>query len=158
MNVLLAGRWGKAHAIARALSRSGEVQLYSYMDKKNGAIAGLSSGYTLGDLEDTQAVEEYARTVDAALAVVSPYMALSAGVADVLRQQGIPTVGASMLSSRLEGDKAFTRVLMRDRGMSNVLPDFDVFSDARKAEEHIVQLDHDFAVKPAGSPRGTASG
>ncbi len=154
MNVLLVGRWGKAHAIARALCRSDEVQLYAYMDKKNGAIAELCNGYTLGDLEDTHAAEEYAQAVDAALAVASPYMALSAGVADVLRERDIPTVGASRLCSVLEGDKAFTRVLMRDNGMGNVLPDFDVFSDARKAEGHIVQLDHDFAVKPAGVTEG----
>lgn len=154
MNVLLVGRWGKAHAMARALSRNDEVQLSAYMDKKNGAIAELCRGYRLGNLKDQHAVEKYAHSVGAELVVVSPYMSLSAGVSGFLRHQDIPTVGASKSSSTLEGDKAFTRVLMRDHGMGNILPDFDVFYDKKKTMEHIVQRDADFAVKPAGVTEG----
>jgi len=154
MHVLLVGRWGKAHAMARALSRSDAATLYAYMDKENGAIAGLCNGHMLGSLRDAHAVGAYADSVEAELAVVSPYLSLSAGVADVLRRQGIPTVGASKTCSLLEGDKAFTRMLMRNHGMATVLPDFEVFHDREKALEHIVQRNDDFAVKPAGVTEG----
>lgn len=99
MKVMIVGRWGKAHAVGKALVRDG-VTLYSFMDKKNQGIAELSTAFHMGDLRDKQEILNYTRNTGSDLVFVSPEMALKRGVTDYLEEKGIPSVGPTEFCSK----------------------------------------------------------
>ncbi len=152
MKILIAGRWGKAHAIGKSLASEG-VELYSFMDKKNPGIAEISTGFQIGNLKDKYQILDYARKIGADLVFVSPEMTLKRGTTDLLEEEGIPSVGPSQFCSRLESDKLFVRNFMRRHGL-NMTPDFRSFHDLKGALDCIDNTDRDFAVKPAGVTEG----
>jgi phosphoribosylamine--glycine ligase len=153
MKVLLVGKWGKAHAMAKALKKNNNTELYSIMDRKNKGIASLAKEYKIGDVKDRHGILEYARSKDVDLVIISPEMALNQGVTDLLEKMQIPSVGPSRMCSKLESDKAFTRNLLEDNGI-NVSPHFRVFRTKESAIGYIKNIDHDFAVKPSGVTEG----
>ncbi|MCF7668785.1 MAG: phosphoribosylamine--glycine ligase [Verrucomicrobia bacterium] len=148
--VLLVGKYGKAHAMAKALVKNEGVQLYSIMEKKNPGIAELCHDFILAKMDDKQIIEQYARKVDADLVILSPAQSIVPGVADYLNEKGIPCIGPTKLCAKLESDKAFVRRILKDHGM-DVAPRFRIFDNEDDAVSYVRNgLDSDFAVKPAG--------
>ncbi|GAA3055778.1 phosphoribosylamine--glycine ligase [Streptomyces olivoverticillatus] len=64
------------------------------------------------DALDGAAVAELAVSLDAGLVVVGPEAPLVAGVADAVRERGIPVFGPSAEAALLEGSKAFAKDVM----------------------------------------------
>ncbi|MEV8224258.1 phosphoribosylamine--glycine ligase, partial [Dietzia maris] len=58
-----------------------------------------------------------ARRLDAGLVVIGPEVPLVAGVADALREAGIPVFGPSAEAARIEGSKAFAKDVMAAAGV-----------------------------------------
>ncbi len=61
------------------------------------------------DILDGEKVLAFARENDIDFVMVGPEAPLAEGVADVLREGGIPTLGAGRAAARLEASKAFTK-------------------------------------------------
>jgi len=153
MKILLAGRWGKAHAVGRALVKDDSVELYSFMDKKNPGIAEISTEVHIGDLTDRDEILSYAQETDAELVFVSPEMSLKTGVTDLLMDRGIPAVGPTEFCSRLESDKLFVRNFLKRHNL-DMSPHYRAFFGPDSALEYINSIDRSFAVKPAGVTEG----
>lgn len=153
MRVLLIGRWGKTHAIAKALAKSKNVELYSLMDKKNNGIVDLSKRYELLDITDPEKIKHFAHENDIEMAVVVPEMSLAQDMTRHFHDMGIPSVGPSEFCTRLEGDKAFLRNLMKENGIE-AYPEFHVFHDEEKAVDYISGTAAPLAVKPIGITEG----
>ena len=66
---------------------------------------------------DRGAVVELARRAQIDLVVIGPEAPLVAGVADALRDAGIPAFGPSAAAAQLEGSKGFTKDLCREYGI-----------------------------------------
>ncbi|MDP9847511.1 phosphoribosylamine--glycine ligase [Streptosporangium lutulentum] len=66
---------------------------------------------------DPAAVAELARRLGADLVVVGPEAPLVAGVADAVRQAGIPCFGPSGQAAEIEGSKAFAKDVMAAAGV-----------------------------------------
>ena len=152
MKILLVGRWGKAHAIGKALVNDG-VELYSFMDKKNPGIAEISKGFHIGNLKDKYEILDYAKKLDVDLVFVSPEMALKRGVTDLLEEEGIPCVGPTKFCAKLESDKLFVRDFLKEHDL-DMSPEYMAFHDMKKALEYIDEKQEDFAIKPAGVTEG----
>lgn len=148
----MVGRWGKAHAMCKALKKNPDVELYAYMDKKNPCIASLTEDYTLGSMKDKEKIRDYAQST-AELVIVSPQMSLSEGVTDFLRKEGFLTVGASKTCAKLEADKGFMRKLMEETGLG-VSPRFGIFENKEKVAQYIREKEGSVAIKPAGVTEG----
>jgi phosphoribosylamine--glycine ligase len=149
--VLLVGGGGREHAIARALAD--DCDLYACAGNRNPGIADLADGFTTIDETDTEAVVDYAETVDATAAIIGPEAPLEAGLADDLDAAGVYAFGPHADEARIETDKAWQRRFMREHDVPGC-PDFEVFEDVDAACEYVEGYDGDVAVKPTGLTGG----
>lgn len=65
MKVMLAGRWAKAHAMAKALASNPDVELVAAMDRVNPGIRSVADSSLEVDLTDAEAVADAAEMVSA---------------------------------------------------------------------------------------------
>jgi phosphoribosylamine---glycine ligase len=115
MNILLLGSGGREDALAWRLRQSPSCgQLIAAPG--NPGIARWAD-CVAADPCDAAVVVELARRDDIELVVVGPEAPLVAGVADALRDVGIPVFGPSAAAARLEGSKGFTKDLCRENGI-----------------------------------------
>ncbi len=151
-SVVLIGGGGREHALARAIAES-DVALYACASNRNPGITSLADGFEQLDETDAEAVVEYARSVDATLAVIGPEAPLAAGVADALDAAGIYAFGPQQAQARIETDKSFQRRFMAEHDIPGC-PDFETFEDMDAACAYIEEYDGDLAIKPAGLTGG----
>jgi phosphoribosylamine--glycine ligase len=81
--------------------------------------AGIGQVATTVDLDpnDPVVVANYAIAENVALVVIGPEAPLVAGVADELREQGIPVFGPGRAAAELEGSKTFAKRVMEAAGV-----------------------------------------
>ncbi|CAM3825662.1 phosphoribosylamine--glycine ligase [Nocardiopsis rhodophaea] len=115
MKALVLGGGGREHALVRALSRdSGVTDLHCAPG--NPGTSALADNHVINVL-DGLAVTELAARIGAELVVVGPEAPLVEGVADALRERGIPVFGPDREAARLEGSKAFAKEVMEAAGV-----------------------------------------
>lgn len=112
MRILVIGGGAREHALCRSLSLDPEVSAL-HCAPGNAGIAEVATPHDV-DILDGAAVADLARTpqVRADLVVVGPEAPLVAGVADAVRERGVPVFGPSAEAARLEGSKAFAKDVM----------------------------------------------
>ncbi|MYU51262.1 MULTISPECIES: phosphoribosylamine--glycine ligase [Streptomyces] len=110
MKVLVIGGGAREHALCRSLSLDPDVTAL-HCAPGNAGIAEVAELHGVNPL-DGAAVAELAAGLRADLVVVGPEAPLVAGVADAVRDRGIPVFGPSAEAARLEGSKAFAKDVM----------------------------------------------
>ncbi|RLY94264.1 phosphoribosylamine--glycine ligase [Kocuria tytonicola] len=110
MKVLVVGPGGREHAMITSLLRDPHVSEV-HAAPGNAGIAQDVPVHPL-NAQDPEAVVALARELAADLVVVGPEAPLVAGVADALREAGIPVFGPSREAARIEGSKAFAKEVM----------------------------------------------
>lgn len=150
--VLLVGSGAREHAIAVALANAPDTELYAAMSCWNPGIMKLAKGSSLLQVNDPQAVSEYARRNRIELVVIGPEAPLINGVVDALTELGVRCVGPSRKLALLEGDKAFCRELLRKHKIPGN-PLFRVFTNYEEAEAFL-RTAGPVAIKPAGLTGG----
>ncbi|MFI1213593.1 phosphoribosylamine--glycine ligase [Streptomyces sp. NPDC020802] len=110
MKVLVIGSGAREHALCRSLSLDPDVTAL-HCAPGNAGIADVAELHQV-DALDGKAVAALATELDAELVVVGPEAPLVAGVADAVREAGIPAFGPSKEAARLEGSKAFAKDVM----------------------------------------------
>ena len=153
MRILVVGGGGREHAIARALSLSRDVEIFSVMQRKNPGIAALSKKVLLTRETDVPEVVRFAQGWCVDHAIIGPEAPLEAGIVDQLEEKGICSVGPTRLAARLETDKAFCRDMMQEHGIAGC-PLYRVFRDPEGAAEFIGEYNRDLAIKPIGLTGG----
>ncbi|WFN35070.1 phosphoribosylamine--glycine ligase [Methanogenium sp. S4BF] len=153
MKILVVGGGGREHALADALSRSSNVEIYSVMGKENPGIAALSADVYICKETEIHRVADYAEANGVEYAVVGPEAPLEAGLANELAARGISCIGPRKEAARLETDKEFCRNLMRDHGIEGC-PGYQAFHNPEEACRYIDEHDVDLAIKPIGLTGG----
>ncbi|WEV26277.1 phosphoribosylamine--glycine ligase [Streptomyces sp. 71268] len=115
MKVLVIGGGAREHALCRSLSLDPDVTAL-HCAPGNAGIAEVAELHQVNALDGT-AVAELAGTLGVDLVVVGPEAPLVAGVADTVRDRGIPCFGPSAAAARLEGSKAFAKDVMAAAGV-----------------------------------------
>ncbi|MFC8199366.1 phosphoribosylamine--glycine ligase [Streptomyces sp. NPDC057298] len=110
MKVLVIGSGAREHALCRSLSLDPDVTAL-HCAPGNAGIADVAELHQV-DALDGKAVAALATELGAELVVVGPEAPLVAGVADAVREAGIPAFGPSKEAARLEGSKAFAKDVM----------------------------------------------
>ena len=110
MKILVLGSGAREHAIILAL-RSEEADHEIFAAPGN---AGIAQDATVVDLDqnDPAAVTMFAKAHAIDLVVIGPEAPLVAGVADAVREHGIPVFGPGKAAAQLEGSKAFAKRIM----------------------------------------------
>ncbi|MFJ9345014.1 phosphoribosylamine--glycine ligase [Streptomyces sp. NPDC101237] len=115
MKVLVIGSGAREHALCRSLSLDSDVTAL-HCAPGNAGIGEVAELHPV-DALDGAAVTALAREVGAGLVVVGPEAPLVAGVADAVREAGIPVFGPSGEAARIEGSKAFAKDVMAAAGV-----------------------------------------
>jgi len=115
VRILVLGSGAREHAIILAL-RSEET---SHVVLAAPGNAGIARDATIVDLDPNSPadVTEFANEHDVDLVVIGPEAPLVAGVADALRERGIPVFGPGRAAAQLEGSKAFAKRIMDAAGV-----------------------------------------
>ena len=114
-NVLVVGSGAREHALCHMLRRSPALTALR-CTPGNAGTAAIAENVS-ASLEDVEQLARVARERPTDLVVVGPEVPLAAGLADVLRQHGVPTVGPSAAAARIESSKAWAKELMRGIGV-----------------------------------------
>ncbi|WP_144936315.1 phosphoribosylamine--glycine ligase [Rothia kristinae] len=115
MKVLVLGAGGREHAIVTALLRDPAVTEV-HAAPGNAGIARVVPVHRIDPASPEEATA-LSEDLDADLVVVGPEAPLVAGVADALREAGIPVFGPDAAAARLESSKAFAKEVMAEAGV-----------------------------------------
>ncbi|KJL36625.1 Phosphoribosylamine--glycine ligase [Microbacterium ginsengisoli] len=145
MRILVLGSGAREHAIILSL-RSEDEEHVIFAAPGN---AGIARDAALVDLDpvDPAAVTAFALEHDIALVVIGPEAPLVAGVADAVRERGIPVFGPSRAAAQLEGSKAFAKRIMDAAGVptGRAIRAHDLSSTAAALDDlgapHVVKAD-----------------
>ena len=152
-NILLLGNGAREHALAEAITRSGQnPSLFSFMKSNNPGIASLSEKTLIGSYADLDAITKFATENKIEFAVIGPEDPLNNGVADALAKINIPAVGPTKSLARLETSKSFTRNLVSKYNIPGN-PQFKVFKTLDGVEDFLNQLEG-IVLKPDGLTGG----
>jgi phosphoribosylamine---glycine ligase len=115
VDVLVIGTGGREHALVRALDADPGVKSVHVAPGN----PGMAASAILHDVDqmDGTAVAGLARDLGVELVVIGPEAPLVAGVADAVRDAGIPCFGPTREAARLEGSKAFAKEVMAAAGV-----------------------------------------
>jgi len=150
VKVLVLGGGGREHALGLALHRSPSVTALHALPGNPGldAIASLHPG----DVTDGARVREVVREQAIDLVVIGPEAPLAAGVADLLRDDGVAVFGPSRKAAAIEASKGFARAFMDRHGIPGA--GFAVFDDADAALAHVSTVPLPTVVKADGLAAG----
>ncbi|MCU1623312.1 MAG: phosphoribosylamine--glycine ligase [Frankiales bacterium] len=126
MKVLVVGSGAREHALAVALSRDPSVTAVA-VAPGNPGTAEVALNLPV-DPMDPAAVADLAQGFD--LVVVGPEAPLVAGVADAVRDKGIPVFGPSAEAAQIEGSKSFAKEVMSAAGVPTAAADTCQTADA----------------------------
>jgi phosphoribosylamine--glycine ligase len=115
VRILIVGSGAREHAIVRSLA-SESTHHDLVVAPGNAGIAALARIEPV-TATDPAAVAELACRLGAELVVIGPEAPLVAGVADALRERGIPVFGPNRAAAALEGSKAFAKRIMAAAGV-----------------------------------------
>lgn len=151
MNILVLGGGGREHAISWALAKSPRCTEL-YVAPGNGGTANIARNVKDLNAEDAQAVLAFAQAHNIELVVIGPEAPLVAGVADVLREAGIPVFGPDAQGAQLEGSKTYSKHFMDANGIPTAR--YQSFTDAASARACCEELGAPLVVKADGLAAG----
>ena len=115
MQVVVVGSGAREHALAWRLERSpGLTELHAAPG--NPGIAAIGRCHPVR-ADDADGLLSLALTLKADLVVVGPEGPLVAGIADVLRRNGIAVFGPSAAAAQIEGSKTFAKDVLHAAGV-----------------------------------------
>ncbi len=150
MNVLVLGSGGREHAIVWSLAKSPHVGAL-YAAPGNGGTASIAENVDL-DFMDGSAVLDFVRDHDVDLVVIGPEAPLVAGVADVLRDEGVAVFGPGAEGAQLEGSKAYTKEFMQENDIPTAA--YARFDDCDAALAYVREQGAPIVIKADGLAAG----
>ena len=152
--ILVIGSGAREHAIVRALDRSHQdKEIYNLASNMNPGIAELCDEILIGNFNDSEFVVNYAKEVDATLAIIGPENPLANGVADALWEADIKVVGPKKNLAQLEISKAFTRDLLKEYEIPGG-PKYQTFISINGVADFLNILGKNYVVKYDGLAGG----
>lgn len=163
MNILVIGSGGREHAIVKAfhknLSKHPDIErIVCFGPTINPGIDVLAKSYSV-DVCDGDAIEALIRKEKLLkkirFAIIGPEAPLEAGIADLLHNMNIPSVGPYREFAKLETSKLYCRnILNQYQNTYQVNPDYTEVKDLKQAELFIQRYSEKFVIKEDGLRSG----
>ncbi|EAK0830593.1 phosphoribosylamine--glycine ligase [Campylobacter fetus subsp. testudinum] len=113
MNILIIGSGGREYAIALRLKQDENVKNI-YFSPGNGATTKIGQNIITKDFYE---LAQFAKSNSIDLSIVGPENALSAGVVDIFKQNGLNIFGPSKAAAMLESSKAYMKEFLAKNGI-----------------------------------------
>jgi phosphoribosylamine--glycine ligase len=149
MKILLIGSGGREHALAWQLKKNPETSLVSAPGSP--ALAALGEVHPVA-VDDLESLKALALKTKPDLVVIGPELPLVLGLADVLREQGMPVFGPSKSAAMLEGSKVFAKDFMIRHNLPTA--GYAVFYDQNDATEYLKSVSYPVVLKADGLAAG----
>jgi phosphoribosylamine---glycine ligase len=150
MQVLVVGSGGREHALVWKLAADPAVSAV-HAAPGNPGIAQLATCHPVAAM-DIDGQVALARRLGVDLVVVGPEDPLAAGLADRLREAGIPTFGPSAAAAQLEASKAFSKDFMVRHAIPTAR--HGSFTEAAAAASFLDTLEAPYVLKASGLAAG----
>lgn len=150
IDILLLGSGGREHAIAKKLAASPRCGKL-YIAPGNGGTSQEGENISL-DENDPTAVAAFAKDHGCGMVVIGPEAPLVVGVADAVRDAGIPCFGPGAEGAQMEGSKLFSKQLMERAGVPTAA--YGSFTDERSALDYVNAQGAPLVVKADGLAAG----
>ena len=150
IDILLLGSGGREHAIAKKLAASPRCGKL-YIAPGNGGTSQEGENISL-DENDPAAVAAFAKDHGCGMVVIGPEAPLVVGVADAVRETGIPCFGPGAEGAQMEGSKLFSKQLMERAGVPTAA--YGSFTDEQSALDYVNAQGAPLVVKADGLAAG----
>ncbi|MEM9427370.1 MAG: phosphoribosylamine--glycine ligase [Pseudomonadota bacterium] len=150
MNILILGGGGREHSLAWAVKQNPKCDRL-IVAPGNAGIAEIAWCADL-DIENGEAVVEFAEANAVDFVIIGPEAPLAAGVSDDLRAAGFLTFGPSKAAAELEASKAFTKEVCDASGAPTAA--WAKFTDADAAKAYVAEKGAPIVVKADGLAAG----
>lgn len=150
IDILLLGSGGREHAIAKKLAASPRCGKL-YIAPGNGGTSQEGENISL-DENDPTAVAAFAKDHGCGMVVIGPEAPLVVGVADAVREAGIPCFGPGAEGAQMEGSKLFSKQLMERAGVPTAA--YGSFTDEQSALDYVNAQGAPLVVKADGLAAG----
>lgn len=150
IDILLLGSGGREHAIAKKLAASPRCGKL-YIAPGNGGTSQEGENVSL-DENDPTAVAAFAKDHGCGMVVIGPEAPLVVGVADAVREAGIPCFGPGAEGAQMEGSKLFSKQLMERAGVPTAA--YGSFTDEQSALDYVNAQGAPLVVKADGLAAG----
>lgn len=150
IDILLLGSGGREHAIAKKLAASPRCGKL-YIAPGNGGTSQEGENISL-DALDPAAVAAFAKDHGCGMVVIGPEAPLVVGVADAVREAGIPCFGPGAEGAQMEGSKLFSKQLMERAGVPTAA--YGSFTDEQSAFDYVNAQGAPLVVKADGLAAG----
>lgn len=150
MNVLVIGRGGREHAIARKLFES----------KRVGTVFAAPGNPGMTDVATLVPIDEnnhgdlvaFAKNNAVSLTVIGPETPLLNGLADDFTEAGLQVFGPNGRAAVIEGSKSFAKDLMKNYSIPTA--EYETFSDYDSAKAYIEKMGAPIVIKADGLAAG----
>ena len=150
IDILLLGSGGREHAIAKKLAASPRCGKL-YIAPGNGGTSQEGENISL-DENDPTAVAAFAKDHGCGMVVIGPEAPLVVGVADAVREVGIPCFGPGAEGAQMEGSKLFSKQLMERASVPTAA--YGSFTDEQSALDYVNAQGAPLVVKADGLAAG----
>jgi len=150
MNVLVIGRGGREHAIARKFSESKRVDKV-FVAPGN---PGMTDVATLVPIQENEQVEivEFAKANDIQWTFVGPEVPLLDGLVNNLEAEGLRAFGPRQNAAEIEGSKSFAKDLMKKYNIPTAA--YETFTSFDEAKAYVEKMGAPIVIKANGLAAG----
>ena len=154
LKILVIGSGAREHAIVRALSRSPKKkEIYCLATNLNPGISEVCTDLIVCDINDPIFVKNFSQDHKFDFAIIGPENPLANGIADILSDIKIGTIGPKKELAQIETSKSFTRNLLAEYKIPGS-PKFKMFKTMDGVEAFLMSLGENYVVKYDGLAGG----
>lgn len=150
MNVLVIGRGGREHAIARKFSESKRVTTV-FVAPGNPGMQDVAKLVAIQENE-TEKLLAFVKENNIELTFVGPEVPLLAGLVDAFDSEGLRAFGPRQKAAEIEGSKSFAKDLMKKYDIPTAA--YETFSSFEEAKAYVEKIGAPIVIKANGLAAG----
>ena len=146
VNVFVVGSGGREHALSWKLSQSSKVDKVFTAPGNGGTENNVDFS-----VDDLDGLIKFAKENEC-FTIIGPEAPLAVGIVDKFNKMNLKIFGPTQKAAQLESSKIWAKEFMK----RNQIPTarFEIFEDAKKAQDYVKSIDHNVVVKADGLAAG----